>query len=72
MANGVRTLQQMAGRRPLAADNGSAQALSMMRTTLGRDRSVTVGLEGEFSEDEMRRPTPNTQYPWGLQKPYGL
>ena len=26
----------------------------------------------EFSEDEMRRPTPCTQYPWGLQMSDGL
>jgi hypothetical protein len=25
-----------------------------------------------FSEDEMRRPTPHTQYPLGLQRLYGL
>jgi hypothetical protein len=40
----------MAGRRPLAEDDGSAQALSMMRTTLGRDRCVTVGLEEALVE----------------------
>jgi hypothetical protein len=27
---------------------------------------------GEFSEDEMRRPTPHTQYPVSLQALYGL
>jgi len=44
LANGVRTLPRMARRGPLAADNRSAQALSMMRATPSRDRSVTVGL----------------------------
>jgi hypothetical protein len=29
-------------------------------------------VEGEFSEDEMRRPTPHTQYPLGLQLFDGL
>jgi len=44
MADGVRTLPPMAPRRPLAADNGSAQALPMMQTAHSRDRSGTVGL----------------------------
>src|SRR5215217_6785918 len=44
LARGVRTLPRMAQGRPLAADNRSAQALLIMRTTLSRDRSVTVGL----------------------------
>jgi hypothetical protein len=29
-------------------------------------------LRTPFSEDEMRRPTPHTQYPVGLQRLYGL
>jgi hypothetical protein len=44
VADGIGTLAPMAQGRPLAADNGSAQALSVMRTTPSRDRSVTVGL----------------------------
>jgi hypothetical protein len=44
VADGVRTLPPRAGRRPLAADNGSAQASPMMRTTLSRHLSGNVGL----------------------------
>jgi hypothetical protein len=34
-------------------------------------RLTKRSLEEEFSEDEMRRPTPHTQYPLGLQMSTG-
>ena len=58
MADGAWTLPPMAQGRPLAADNGSAPPLPMMQTAHSRDRSGTVGLEGEFCElylDEVLR-----------------